>query len=168
MTPITLLQSKTAGVNPIDWYAAEVSKGDTSDGVARTLVNRQNAAGFWSGHSFVSNHFPFETGWSIIMLRRTVFIACVEDLQGRGTRAGLKPARIDLTWTGISNVDHYNVLRGTAHGGPYSLIGSSSVPAYSDKVGLTNGNTYFYVLQPINANAGEICQSNEAAVTVPH
>jgi hypothetical protein len=168
LTPITLLQSKTAGVNPIDWYAAEVSKGDTSDGVARTLVNRQNAAGFWSGHSYVSNHFPFETGWSIIMLRRTVFIACVEDLQGRGTRSGLKPARIDLTWTGISNVDHYNVLRGTAHGGPYSLIGSSSVPAYSDKVGLTNGNTYFYVLQPINANAGEICQSNEAAVTVPH
>ena len=167
LQPITLLQSKTAGVNPIDWYSAEVAKGDTSDGVARTLVNRQDPTGFWSGHSYVSNHYPFETSWSIIMLRRTVFVACVSNLQGKGTASGTAPARIDLTWTGIANVDHYNVLRGTVAGGPYALIGSSTTTAYSDKTGLVNGHTYYYVLQPINSNNSEICQSNEAKVIIP-
>jgi len=71
--PITLLQSSTAGVNPIDWYAAQVSQGDPTDGVARTLVNDQNAAGYWSGHNFDSRQYPFETAWAILMLNRTVF-----------------------------------------------------------------------------------------------
>lgn len=70
--PITMLQSSTAGVNPIDWYAAEVSKGDPTDGVARTLVNDQDVAGYWYGHNYSSTQYRFETAWAIIMLRRTV------------------------------------------------------------------------------------------------
>jgi hypothetical protein len=41
------------------------------------------------------------------------------------------------------------------------------IPAYSDTAGLTNGSTYFYVLQPDNAAGGEICQSNEKQITIP-
>ena len=33
------------------WYGAEMSRGDAIDGVARTLLNRQNPAGYWSGHA---------------------------------------------------------------------------------------------------------------------
>ena len=168
LTPITLLQSNSgSGKPPIDWYSAEVTTGATSDGIARTLVNRQNAAGYWTGHSYVSNHYPFETAWSIIMLRRSVFIACVSNLGGKGTPSGRAAARIDLTWTGINNVDHYNVLRGTANGGPYSLIGNTTITAFSDTTGLANGNTYFYVLQPFNSNGSEICQSNQASIPIP-
>jgi len=168
LTPITLLQSSSgSGKPPIDWYAAEVSSGATSDGVARTLVNRQNAAGYWTGHSYVSNHYPFETAWSIIMLRRTVFVSCVTNLGGKGTPSGRAAARVDLTWSGINNVDHYNVLRGTALGGPYVLQGSSTITAYSDTNGLSNGSTYYYVLQPFNSAGSEICQSNEAVISVP-
>ncbi len=167
LQPITLLKSQTSGVNPIDWYAAEVAKGDPTDGVARTLVNRQDPAGFWSGHSYVSNHFPFETAWSIIMLRKTVFVQCVNNLGGRGTPSGRAAARIDLTWTGIPNTASYNVLRGATNGGPYSLVGNSTSTAYSDRTGLANSNTYYYVLQPLNSNGGEICQSNQATVPIP-
>jgi hypothetical protein len=71
--PITLLQSSTAGVTPTDWYAAEASKGDPCDGVARTLVNEQNAAGYWYANDFTGTQYPFETGWAIVMLNRTVF-----------------------------------------------------------------------------------------------
>jgi PKD domain len=73
--PITMLQSSTPGVVPIDWYNAEVSKGDPTDGVARTLVGDQTAAGYWSGHNYSGDQYPFETAWAIIMLNRTVFTA---------------------------------------------------------------------------------------------
>jgi len=167
LTPITLLQTTSgSGKAPIDWYSADTANGDSSDGVAKILTNRQGPDGSWTGHSYVSNHYPFETAWSIIMLRRTVFVACVTDLGGKGTPSGRAAARIDLTWTAQIGADHYNVLRGTTNGGPYSLIGSSVVPAFSDRTGLSNGNTYFYVVQPANAAGGEICQSNQAAVPI--
>ena len=77
--PITLLQSTTSGVNPIDWYGAERNlanpeTANNTDGVARTLVNDQNALGYWTAHNVSSLQYPFETAWAIIMLRRTVFI----------------------------------------------------------------------------------------------
>jgi hypothetical protein len=71
--PITLLQSSTAGVPPVDWYAAEVSKGAPLDGVARTVVDGQNAAGYWYGHNYSGTQFSFETGFAVLMLSRTLF-----------------------------------------------------------------------------------------------
>ena len=167
LTPITMLKSATSGVNPIDWYAAETSKGDPTDGVARFLVGQQNAAGYWYNTLAPSGgQYPFSTGWAIIMLRRTVFTSCVTDLNGKGTPSGRAAARIDLTWTALTGADHYAVLRGTSSGGPYASIGSSPITAYSDTSGLANGNSYYYVLQPINSQGGEICQSNEKKVTI--
>jgi hypothetical protein len=114
-----------------------------------------------------SSQWPFSTGFAIIMLRRTVFTACVTDLTGKGTPSGRAPARVDLTWSPLSNADHYTVLRGDATGGPYSPLGTSTVPAYSDTSGLVNGKTYYYVLQPDNSSGGEICQSNEKIISIP-
>ena len=71
--PLVLLQSQTAGVAPLDWYAAETSKGDPTDGVARSLVNAQNTLGYWSGHEQNSAQYPFETAWAIMMLQKTLF-----------------------------------------------------------------------------------------------
>jgi hypothetical protein len=69
--PLDLLQSQTVGVVPMDWYAAEASQGDPCDGVARTLVNDQNPAGYWYDHSRDYRQRNLETGWAIVMLRRT-------------------------------------------------------------------------------------------------
>jgi hypothetical protein len=74
-TPIVMLESKTAGVKPIDWYAAETAKGDPSDGVARTLINGQNSGGFWWGHNITYDQYYFETAWAIQMLSQTIFRA---------------------------------------------------------------------------------------------
>jgi hypothetical protein len=101
-------------------------------------------------------------------LTQTVTAPCVNNLAGRGTPSGRAPARIDITWTGIPNVTSYNVLRGITSGGPYLLIGNPTVPAYSDTSGLTNGNTYYYVLQPIGGLGSQVCQSNQAAITIPN
>jgi PKD repeat protein len=71
--PIKYLKSPTKP--DIDWYAAELSKGDTSNGVARTLVTDQRADGVWWDHDPDGSMFPFETAWAIIMLNRTLFEA---------------------------------------------------------------------------------------------
>jgi hypothetical protein len=176
--------------NSIDWYAAlSATNGgaDPCDGVAQTIVERQyspnNApnvygqnyspsvygypGGFWWGDNYEGAQDYYETAWSLIMLQRTVFVNCVNNLQGSGLASGVTPARIDLTWTGIPNVSSYNVLRSSANGGPYTQIGTTTTTAYSDRTGLTNGKTYFYVLQPTNG-AAAVCQSNQATVMVPN
>lgn len=176
------------GGDSIDWYSAlSATNGgvDLCDGVAQTLVERQyspnNApnvygqnyapggypGGFWWGDNYTGAQDFYETAWSLIMLQRTVFVNCVNNLQGAGLASGIAPARIDLTWTGIPNVSSYNVLRSSSNGGPYTLQGTTTTTAYSDRTGLTNGKTYYYVLQPTNG-AGAVCQSNQATVMVPN
>ncbi len=78
--PLQLLQSMTAGVGPIDWYASEgldPSAPDSMDGVARTLVNDQSMGapywGYWWGHDATGAQYYFETAQAIMMLSRTVF-----------------------------------------------------------------------------------------------
>jgi len=169
LQPITFLQSKTPGVAPIDWYAAEVVRGDPTDGVARTLVRAQNAAGYWWNEEYYGDQYPFSTGFAIIMLRKTVFVSCVSNLAGRGTSSGTSPARVDLTWSSVQGADHYVIFRGTVTGGPYTMLKNNVTgTSYSDTSGLQNGHTYYYVLQPANSQGGEICQSNEAKVTIPN
>lgn len=65
--------SSPCGLADIDWYAAQTTDGDQCDGVARTLVSEQNAAGYWNGNNYTSSQYAFETAWAIIMLNRTVF-----------------------------------------------------------------------------------------------
>jgi large repetitive protein len=176
LTPITFLEDQPSGTNPIDWYNAQAANGDPCDGVAQTQVARQASDGHWWGSVAGANNDNtcanddlqcwFETAWAVIELQKTVFVSCVSDLTGVGTAGGRTPARVDLTWTPQANVTSYNVLRGTANGGPYTLIGSSTGPAYSDRSGLTNGDTYYYVLQP-QSGGTTVCQSNQAVITIP-
>jgi hypothetical protein len=95
-------------------------------------------------------------------------LSCVNNLNGRGTPSGTAPARIDLTWTGIPDAVSYNMYRSSVAGGPYTLIGNSILPAFSDTGGLTNGSTYYYALRPVNQSGSEVCQSNQAIITIPN
>jgi hypothetical protein len=188
LSPIQFLRTQTpmvfpgnastnppAPVNTIDWYAAvSPANGgtDVCDGVAQTLVSYQQAPpdgsfdGHWYGNNYDDPQNNFETAWAIIMLRKTVFVTCINNLVGQGTPKRLQAARIDLAWSGQTNATSYNVLRSSTNGGPYVQIGTSTVDSYSDRTGLTNGDTYYYVVQPVNGT-NEICQSNQATITVP-
>jgi hypothetical protein len=182
LSPIQYLRTETPGVftgdpsdpaNEIDWYAAlSPANGgtDACDGVAQTLVTLQNADGHWYGNDYdtgyQANQSPFETAWSIIMLNKTVFTACIKNLAGRGTPSGVGSAQITLTWTAQSQATGYAISRGTANGGPYTQVGTSKSTVYNDRSGLKNGSTYYYVVQPIQGTT-EICTSNQATVTIP-
>ena len=185
LAPIQYLRTQTPGVfsgnskvpaNTIDWYAAVSSANggtDPCDGVAQTLVGYQvtppqgSLDGHWFGNNYDSEgQDNFETAWALIMLQKTVFVTCVSNLAGAGSASGSAPARIDLSWSNQANSTKYDVLRATANGGPYTMIGSTTNTAYSDTSGLVNGDTYYYVVQPVNGST-EVCQSNQATVTVP-
>ena len=184
LTPIKYLRTLTPNVftgdpmdppNEIDWYAAlSPANGgtDACDGVAQTIVGRQSPSsypcfGCWFGDNYYYYQNAFETAWSIIMLRKTVFVACISNLYGRGTPGGPgHPARIDLTWSAETGATSYNVLVSSTNGGPYTKIGNTTSAAFSDRSGLVAGDTYYFVIQPLTGTT-EICQSNQATVIVP-
>ena len=192
LAPIQYLRTATPNVfttnsnvpkNTINWYAAVAAPNtdvngkvgtDPCDGIAQTLVNYQlNPAagvvdGHWYGNDYYGSQQPYETAWSIIMLNKTVFVQCINNLTGAGASSnGSIPARIDLSWSNQSNSTSYKVYRGTVSGGPYStLVGTTTNTSISDTSGLVNGDTYYYVVDPINGSS-EVCQSNQATVKVP-
>ena len=59
-------------------------------------------------------------------------------------------AQVSLSWDSSAGASTYNILRGTANGGPYTNIGVSFTTDYTD-AGLANGTTYYYVV-----TAGEL------------
>ena len=183
LAPIQYMRTKTPSVftgdssvpaNSIDWYAAlSPANGgtDACDGIAQTLVGYQNPQGYWYGHDYdqgyQSNQSPFETAWSIIMLKKTVFVQCINNLSGRGNASGQGGAQITLTWSGQANATGYNILKSSTAGGPYTLVGTSTVTSYRDgNDGMLPGQTWYYVVQPVQGTT-EVCQSNQATVTIP-
>jgi hypothetical protein len=187
LSPIQYLRTQTPNVftnasqptnNTIDWYAALSSAHggtDNCDGVAQTIIDdivpTSTGSGYWYSNDYESAQSQYDTAWALIMLQRTVFVTCVNNLVGSGTKGNaLKPAEIDLSWTGIPNVTGYNVLVSTTNGGPYTQVtyggGTTKQTSFSDRSGLTNGDKYYFVLQPVNAS-GAVCQSNQATIVVP-
>jgi hypothetical protein len=89
--------------------------------------------------------------------------ACIANLAARP-----KLNKVQLTWTNMAGVHHYNVYRGTVAGGPYLKIGSttSNYSTYLDSNNVVVGNTYYYIVRPANNLEQESCQSNQAAAAV--
>ena len=180
LSPIHYLRTETPNVftgdisvpaNEIDWYAAlSPANGgsDPCDGIAQTLVSYQAPTGYWYGHDYDQGYqggqSPFETAWSIIMLNKTVFVSCINNLAGRGNPSG---PQANLSWTAQSNATGYAILRSSDNGGPYSQVGTTGLTAYRDaNDGLVRGDTYYYVVQPLQGTT-EICQSNQATIKIP-
>jgi len=179
-TPSVFTGNPSVPTNTIDWYAAltaashgsgDTGGNDACNGIAQTLVNYQDPTGFWYGHDYYegyqSDQSPFETAWSIIMLKKTVFVQCVKNLAGRGNPSGQGGSQITLTWSGQANATGYNILKSSSQGGPYTQVGTSTVTSYRDgNDGMLPGQTWYYVVQPLQGTT-EVCQSNEAKVIIP-
>jgi hypothetical protein len=79
---------------------------------------------------------------------------------------------IQLVWL-ETGANHYNIYRGTANGGPYTLIGTvlntvlntGKNIAYTDNGPLTPGTLYYYRIAPATLADIETCQSNQATVS---
>lgn len=75
-----------------------------------------------------------------------------------------------LTWVASpsSGVTGYNVYRGTASGGPYTLLNATPVTTvtYSDLTVLA-GQTYYYVVKAVGSGGTLSVASNEIQAVVP-
>ncbi|MCW4050524.1 MAG: fibronectin type III domain-containing protein [Candidatus Bathyarchaeota archaeon] len=73
-------------------------------------------------------------------------------------------SQLDVSWTAESDLDHYNVYRSTASGGPYDLVASPTTNSYPD-TGLTASTTYYYIVSAVDKAGNEGLASNEAKGT---
>ncbi len=72
-------------------------------------------------------------------------------------------ASITLAWTPVSAPDllRYEILRGTAPGGPYDLVGTAIEPAFTDN-SVSKGTAYVYVVQAVDTGFNRSEPSPEA------
>lgn len=73
---------------------------------------------------------------------------------------------VDLRWADSAQAIAYNVYRGDAAGGPYSLIGNTASPRYTDGA-TARGATYYYVVTAVDQNGAEGAFSSEVVAEVP-
>ncbi len=88
-------------------------------------------------------------------------------LGGSGTQA--TQHSVSLSWNAsTSQVDGYNVYRGTASGGPYTKLNSSLLSglAFTDS-NVQSAATYFYVATAVDSNNVESGYSNLATAVIP-
>jgi len=66
---------------------------------------------------------------------------------------------VDLTWNVVPGASMYNVKKATVSGGPYTMITNVALNSYND-MGLTDGNSYYYVVSSIvNLSGGTTAES---------
>ena len=75
-----------------------------------------------------------------------------------------------MTWVASTsaNVVGYNIYRGTAAGGPYTLLNATptSFVTYGDDT-VQAGQTYYYVVKAVGSDGSLSAASNEASAAVP-
>ena len=85
-----------------------------------------------------------------------------------GLTATAGDATVGLSWTASSepDLDHYDVYRGTAPGGPYGIVNSSPVatPSYDDST-VVNDTTYYYVVRAVDSSGNASGDSSEVSAT---
>lgn len=79
--------------------------------------------------------------------------------------AAASNSQVFLLWNPVPEATSYTVSRSTYSGGPYTTVTSVTYNTYMN-IGLTNGMTYYYVVQAVNAG-GTSGYSNEAVAALP-
>jgi hypothetical protein len=90
----------------------------------------------------------------------------VQSMTGTGT-APIQHS-VDLTWDASPDAVGYNIYRGAASGGPYTMVNSSldSSTAYTDST-VASGQTYYYVATSVNALLQESGYSTPIKAVIP-
>ena len=81
-----------------------------------------------------------------------------------GLTATAGHTKVSLSWTASSGATSYIVKRATTSGGPYINVESGITANTYVNTGLSNGTTYYYVVNAVNA-AGQSTTSSQASAT---
>jgi hypothetical protein len=90
----------------------------------------------------------------------------IQSLTGSGTPP--PQHSVDLTWNSSTNAVGYKVYRGTAAGGPYSIISTTldASTSFTDN-NVTADQTYYYVVTAVDGQSNESGYSNQAVAVIP-
>jgi fibronectin type III domain protein len=73
-------------------------------------------------------------------------------------------AQVSLSWTAPTGATSYNVQRSSNNGGPYIAIATEVTATTYVDTGVTNGTTYYYIVQAVNS-VGTSLSSSQASAT---
>ncbi len=120
-----------------------------------------SGSGVWTGTAgTVSYTFTASTGVLDVSGGTAVVLPSVP----AGLAASAGNAQVTLTWSASSNVTGYLVKRATTSGGAYTTVASAvTATSYVDSA-LSNGTTYYYVIEAANA-LGTSGNSSEVSAT---
>ncbi len=102
------------------------------------------------------------------------FAVKVTDSYGRTAQVSVSPSSklamvvhnsaINLTWIYTEPVQQFNVYRGTTSGGPYALIGTTTLESYIDRT-FTPGKTYYFVVTAVAGGVESPLSAEIKAIT---
>lgn len=102
--------------------------------------------------------------WSSILLQAATLVGGpAEPASGLTATAGGSGAAF-LSWDEGANGASYNIFRSQTDGGPYELVASNVAGTEYMDMGLTNGETYYYVVRTVGTEGDEAGDSNQASV----
>jgi fibronectin type 3 domain-containing protein len=73
-------------------------------------------------------------------------------------------SEIDLAWNPVAGATGYVVLRATASGGPYTVIGSPTTTSFAN-TGLSSATTYYYVVEATDTSGNSANSATVSATT---
>jgi fibronectin-binding autotransporter adhesin len=122
------------------------------------------ATGVWTG-TVGSVTYTFTRSTGVLEVSGGATVVLPSAVTGLAATAG--NAQVALSWNASSNTDSYLVKRSTVASGPYTTINNNAALAYTD-TGLTNGTTYYYVVEAKNTlgtsgNSAEVFATPTAA-----
>jgi len=120
----------------------------TTDPVAIGKKNTSSSSGdYWNGQ--LDEVRLYNRALSLAEINIIAHNGDVPPAAPTGLSAVPTNSQITLLWNASTAASSYNIKRATINGGPYTTVGTSFSPFYTDG-GLTNGTTYYYVVSAVN------------------
>ncbi|CAN5679648.1 hypothetical protein BH10BDE1_BH10BDE1_17320 [soil metagenome] len=164
---ISLSWTPDSQASPIPKYT--IRRAVISGGPYTTIASNVNGTSFQDSNVVNGATYYYvvaatnNTGVSKNSTENSITISVAVPAGPIGLAASPGPGQTTLNWSGYSSTMTYKILRATQSGGPYATIVEKLVPTSYINTGLTNGTTYYYVVEGTNP-AGDSVQSNEASV----
>ena len=149
-------------VNPVEVGKYETWRDPDGDGTFNAGV-----AGVYNGAWAVYGQLP--SGNALVSdMKSGTFILHVDPVPPPAAATGLSATagngQVSLQWSAAAGATGYTVKRATTSGGPYTTIRTNLVGTTLVDPGLTNGTTYFYIVNGTNAE-GDGLSSTQAFAT---
>jgi hypothetical protein len=139
---------------------------------AANAVTTANSSGAYTFTGLANGAYtvtPSNTGYTFTPVNQSVTVNGA-NVGGVNFAANtLQAHSATLTWiASTSPVSGYNVYRGTATGGPYTLVNASLVTVFTlTDTSVQSGATYFYVTTAVDGSGTESVFSNEVKAMIP-